>query len=64
MGGAWYEELQSSVKSMTEEELGAMAVDALFTQLGIRGSISKLQVSINKVCPIESKSSNTQPNPF
>ena len=49
MGGAWYQQLESSVKSMTEEALGTLAVDSLFTQLGIKSSVSKIHVSINKV---------------
>ena len=49
MGGAWYQQLESSVESMTEEALGKLAVDSLFTQLGIKSSVSKIHVSINKV---------------
>ena len=30
--GAWYQQLESSVKFMTQEALGALAVDSLFTE--------------------------------
>ena len=49
MGGAWYDDLEASVKSMSGQDLADFALENLFRQLGIKGTPSKLEVAVLEV---------------